>query len=246
MLVSTPAIILRTFPYADTSRVVRLATQDLGVQSVIAKGAMRPRSPFGGRLQMLSEGVAHFYHRPHRDLHTLRGFDVIDQHASLASDVRRFASAAALAEIVLRAAQEEPQPLVYQTLAEGVCAIATCDMERVPYVALARLWHVIAVLGFEPTTNACVRCGNPLGKTASFSVADGGLLCPACGRGSGPGGLGVEDQTALRHFLAGSADVPALPALHLAAHRRLLTRFARGHVAEDRELPALDFWERTA
>jgi DNA repair protein RecO (recombination protein O) len=245
MLVSTPAIILRTFPYADTSRVVRLATRDIGVQSVIAKGAMRPRSPFGGRLQILSEGVAHFYHRPHRDLHTLRGFDVGDQHASLAGDVRRFAAAAALAELVLRTAQEEPQPQVYQALADGVHAIA-CEADAVSYVALASLWHAIAVLGFAPTADSCVRCGKALGESASFSVTDGGLLCTSCGRGSGPGGLGADDQMALRHFLAGSADVPTLPGLHLAAHRRLLARVARKHVAEDRELPALEFWERMA
>jgi DNA repair protein RecO (recombination protein O) len=246
MLISTPAIILRVFPYGETSRVVRLATRDVGVQSVIAKGATRPRSPFGGRLQILSEGVAQFYHRAHRDLHTLRGFDVTDQHATLAADLRRFAGAAALAELVLRCAQEEPQPRVYETLADGMRALATSASDAVPYVALARLWHAIAVLGFAPTVTACVRCEKALGERASFAVADGGLLCPDCGRGTGAGGLGPDDQAALRAFLTGSAEVPTLPNLHLVAHRRLLVRFVLRHAAEERELPALDFWERMA
>src|SRR3990172_12397908 len=112
MLITTPAVVLRAFPYGDTSRILRLATRDHGVQSVIAKGAMRPRSRFVGRLQVLSEGVARFYYRSTRDLHTLAGFDVTDQHVALAGDLRRFAAAAALAGLVLRSAHEGPQPRV--------------------------------------------------------------------------------------------------------------------------------------
>ncbi|MBK8004156.1 MAG: recombination protein O N-terminal domain-containing protein [Gemmatimonadetes bacterium] len=43
-LVTTPAIVLATWRYGETSKIVRLATQDLGVQGVIAKGALRPRA----------------------------------------------------------------------------------------------------------------------------------------------------------------------------------------------------------
>ena len=41
-LVTTPAVVLQTYRYSETSKVVRLATRDLGVQSAIAKGALRP------------------------------------------------------------------------------------------------------------------------------------------------------------------------------------------------------------
>lgn len=245
MLVSTPAIILQAFPYGDTSRIVRLATPDHGVRSAIAKGALRPRSRFGGRLQVLAEGVAHVYVRPHRDLHPLSGFDVTDQHQGLASDVRRFAAATALAELVLRSAQEEPQPAVFASLASGLDALAGVDGDRVTYVALAVLWRLVGVLGFAPTVDGCVRCGRALGERAAFALVEGGLLCPACGRDV-RGGLGPDDQAALRAFAAGSADAGSLPGLHLAAHRRLLARFVRNHVAEERDLPALAFWETLA
>ena len=55
-LVSTPAIVLRTYRYSETSKIVRLATRDYGVQSAIAKGVLRPRSAFGAALETLSEG----------------------------------------------------------------------------------------------------------------------------------------------------------------------------------------------
>ena len=42
--ITTPAIVLTTIRYGETSKIARLATRDLGVQSAIAKGASRPRS----------------------------------------------------------------------------------------------------------------------------------------------------------------------------------------------------------
>ena len=53
-LVSTPAIVLSALRYSESSKIVRLATRELGVQSAIAKGALRPRSRFGAALQLLS------------------------------------------------------------------------------------------------------------------------------------------------------------------------------------------------
>lgn len=243
MLITTPSVILQAFPYGDTSRIVRLATRDHGVQSVIAKGAMRPRSRFGGRLQLLSEGVAQFHHRSTRDLQTLAAFDVTDQHVALAGDLRRFTAAAAMAELVLRTAHEEPQPLVFAALIESLRALGAAEPERVALVALAGLWHLVIVLGFAPVVDQCVRCERPLGDRAWFALAEGGLLCPACRRGTGTGALGADDQAALRAFLDGSAAGVALPGPHVAAHCRLFARFVRRHVTDDAALPALAFWE---
>lgn len=245
MLVSTPAIILHAFPYGDTSKIARLATRDHGVQSVIAKGAMRPRTQYGAGLQLLSAGVARFYLRPHRELHTLAGFDVGDQHTALAGEISRYAAAAALAELVLRFAEAEPQPDVFDTLAQGLDALCREPPDRVPNAALAALWLEIAVLGFAPVVHACVRCSGALGECAAFSLPEGGLLCSRCG-GRTAGTLDRDDQAALAAFVSGAAPAPALPARHLAAHRRLLARFVRRHVADERELPALAFWETLA
>src|SRR5438552_15585786 len=76
-LVTTPAVVLRTYPYSETSKIVRLATRDLGVQSAIAKGVLRPRSRFAAGLELLSEGMAQLYHRETRELQTLAAFDLL-------------------------------------------------------------------------------------------------------------------------------------------------------------------------
>src|SRR2546422_6968653 len=103
-LVTTPAVVLQTYRYSETSKVVRLATRELGVQSAIAKGALRPKSRFGAGLELLSEGSAQLYFREARELHTLGAFDLANLRRDLAADVGRFAGATVLAEVMLKMA----------------------------------------------------------------------------------------------------------------------------------------------
>src|ERR671935_1746759 len=109
-LVTTPAVVLQAYRYSETSKVVRLATRDHGVQSAIAKGALRPRSRFGAALQLLSEGQAQLLTKEHRELHILTAFDLLRLHVRLAHDLERYATAMALAEVMLRFAPPDPHP----------------------------------------------------------------------------------------------------------------------------------------
>ena len=83
-LVTTPAIVLSAMRYGETSKIVRLATREHGVQSAIAKGALRPKSSFGASLQPLSRGTAHYLSKEHRELHILTGFELAELHAQVA------------------------------------------------------------------------------------------------------------------------------------------------------------------
>jgi DNA repair protein RecO (recombination protein O) len=249
-LVSTPAVVLQTYRYSETSKIVRLATRDFGVQSAIAKGVLRPKSPFGAALETLSEGVAQLYHKETRDLQTLAAFDVIELRRGLAHDLGRFAGAAALAELMLRMAPAAPLAAAYDTLTRGLDALASATPpSQADAVAARWLWLLVGVLGFAPALDACVRDGTPVaanGGAVAFSPADGGVLCARC---AGPQPPTRLPQQAYRDLLAlndAGAELPTLDAPHAAAHRRLVARFVRHHLDESGELRALDFWERRA
>ena len=107
-LVATPAVVLSTLRYGETSKIVRLATREHGVQSAIAKGADRPRSRFGASLQPFSVGIAHIIVKESRELQLLTAFDVGHVRIALAADLDRFAAASVLAEVMLRFAPSEP------------------------------------------------------------------------------------------------------------------------------------------
>lgn len=245
-LVSTPAIVLHSIKYGETSKIVKLATRDYGIQSAIAKGAARPKSRFGAQLETLSEGTAHLYFKPSRELQTLAGFEVVQLRPGLAGEVRRYAAAEVLVELVLRSAPVEPQAPLFDFLSRQLDRLAEAAPSELDHTALRAVWGLVAILGFAPQLDYCARDGKPLGtEIARFSISDGGLVCPACARGRKTALLRREDREALRRLVAGGEDHPLeLSPRYAAAHRRLLARFVRHHLAEGREFKALDFWER--
>jgi DNA repair protein RecO (recombination protein O) len=248
-LVTTPAVVLQTYRYSETSKVVRLATRDLGVQSAIAKGALRPKSRFGAGLELLSEGVAQLYFRETRELHTLGAFDVVTLRRELAADVGRFAGAAALAEVMLKMAPPAPLPAAYGTLIVALDALAAAPLDSADATAVRAVWSLVAVLGFEPSLSTCVRDGaaiEPGGDAVQFSVAEGGAFCSRCSPAQPSARLPPHAYRDLLALNDPQAELPVLDAAHAAAHRRLVARFVRYHLGEAGPLSALDFWERRA
>ncbi len=235
---------LHAFPYGETSKIVRLLTREHGSQSAIAKGAQRPKSPFGARLQVLSEGTAHVYFKPSRDLHTLADFDVIRQHEDLARDLKRFAAAAALAELLIRLCPAEPHPEIYDLAVTALDQLEGVPGDALDVVSLSVMWAAVEALGFAPQRDACARDGRALPSGATvFSVADGGFLCARCAHGTRGTRLSAADRGELERLMAGQvSEIAPLRPKHAAAHRRLLVRFVERHLAEDRELKALNLW----
>ena len=179
--VSTPAIVLSTLRYSETSKIVRLATREHGVQSVIAKGALRPKSRFGAALQLLSEGQAQFLLKENRELHLLTGFDLRRLHVGLATELERYAVACALGEVMLRFAPPDPHPdELRPAAARAWKSWSIAPSPTVEALGYRLLWQMVSVLGFEPSLDACVIDGTPLPESGPlpFSTREGGALCP--------------------------------------------------------------------
>lgn len=239
-LVTTEATILQAFPYSETSKILRLLTPGHGVQSVIAKGARRPKSRYGGILEPFTDGVASFHHREHRDLHTLSGFELGRPRQPLGRDLVRFGAASLLAEIVLRTGSQQPAPEVFEHLRASLTALEGAPEGGVEPVALARAWSLIATLGFGPALDRCVGCGGPLDPAGElfFDYTAGGVHCGACGAPAGAGRvLPARARTELLGFLAGDAEAVE----RTAAHWQLLARFLAYHLVDASSLRSLDF-----
>ena len=242
--VSTPAIILATLRYGETSKIARLATRDLGVQSAIAKGALRPKSRFGSALHLLSEGSATLLPARSGDLHTLTQFDTRVVRIGLAERMDRYAAASLLSELMLRFAPASRHPESYDLFRDALAVLEAAPAAAIEPLGLRALWRLVAVLGFAHELACCARDGTPLDPAAPvcFSPQDGGVLCPRCARETVGAQLRPSDREDLAAFLDSAAPVPPLDERHLAAHRRLLERYVRFHLAEGAALPALAFW----
>ncbi|HEU4562093.1 MAG TPA: DNA repair protein RecO [Longimicrobium sp.] len=239
-LVTTRSLVLQSFPYSETSKILRLYSWELGLVSVIAKGALRPKSRYGGVLEPFTEGTATFYHRHGRDLHTLSGFDLVRSRQALGRSLAGFAGASLLAELVLSAGTEEAHPEVFQSLSDAWDEIAAApDEDAALRVSLAGAWRLVSLLGFEPQTDRCVACERPLvaAEPVRFDTMGGGVACTRCrtaGRVIDP-----ASRAELRGMVRGAIpERLANPGLH----RALLRAFLQTHVAHDRAFRSLELF----
>jgi DNA repair protein RecO (recombination protein O) len=244
-LVATDAIVLHAFSYLESSRILRLATREAGVVSVLATGARRSSRRFGTAVDLFAEGEVRFHTKAGRELHTLAGFDVVRTRGALAGDVGRFTAASALSELTLRFAREESHPELYAVLAESLDRLADAPGVRAREAGLAGAWRLIGELGFAPAIESCASCHGTvsLDRAAAFSHPVGGTLCDACARLAGMRRLlPVEARRALAAWLAGDPGDP-LDDPSARAHQRLLREFLREHLTDGRPLRAFEAWE---
>jgi DNA repair protein RecO (recombination protein O) len=245
-LLVTDAIVLHAFPYLESSRILRLATREAGLQSVIAKGARRASSRFGSALDLFAQGSAHVHVRPARDLQTLSAFEVVRARPQLAESIERFAAASAIAEVVLRFTRDDSSPAFFDTLAATLDELTRAEAEDTREVALRALWRIIAELGFAPSVDDCASCHAfvPPERTARFSHPAGGVLCDQCSRSlRTQRSLPPEARASLRSWLNGDRVV-ALDSASGRAHQRLFREFLQEHVGDNRPLLAYESWER--
>ncbi len=245
-LIVTDAVVLHAFDYLESSRIIRLATRDAGIQSVVARGARASSRRFGLGLDLFAGGVAHIQLRPGRDLQQLDAFDLASARDALGRDLERFAAASAVAELALRFADGDEPGDLFATLSGALDAIAAAPPLRAREPGLAGAWRRVASLGFAPVLTRCCSCEAPIGdeEVATFAHVAGGCACRSCAAHLPRGRpLPPDARAALRAWIAG--DEPAIDDRAMQrAHLRLLREFLEHHLNDGRPLRAFEQWER--
>ncbi len=180
-LVTTHATILKTYEYSETSKILRLLTRDQGLCSVIAKGARRPKSRFGGLLEPFTDGVATYYAKEGRELHTLSGFELLGERQALGNDLVRYAGAGILTEIALRFAPAAPDPELHWQLRRGLDRLVG-EVGDIEVAIFEETWKLVTTLGFGPAIERCVECETSpaTDESAHFNLIDGVIVCRRC------------------------------------------------------------------
>ena len=238
--ITTQAVLLRTHPYSESSRILRLYTRDLGLLGVMAKGVRRGASRGRGAPVTFGEGVAVIAVRESRELQSLMEFTPARARLGLAGDFRRLAGASIAAELVLRHAGQERLPELYDALSTGLDRLEGSAPGRVAGEVLALCWRMVAILGFGPELSSCTACGRVIDKEemGRFDLAEGGLIGPECRAPAGSRRIGPVARGQLRSLLQG--DNPS-GLLKPRAHLSLLDDFTTFHMLDGRRLDSFRF-----
>ena len=238
--VTTPAVLLRSYNYSETSRILRFYTLDLGLVGVMAKGIRKGGGQGRSGLETFSRGDLTLYVRPTRDLQTFKEFDLRESGGGLGRDVVRFAAASVLAELVLVHAESQPSPEVFGRLTAGLKRVDEIRRDDVVAALLNEGWMLVSAFGYQPQLDPCVHCGNPLTEAdlGRFDFGAGGVRCPGCALDIAGPLIGPGAREQLDALLQGPTDMPITKP---KAHLQLLHDFTLYHISGSKALQSFRF-----
>jgi DNA repair protein RecO (recombination protein O) len=183
--VKTEAVVLRSIRYGEADRILHLYSKTRGRVGAIAKGARRPRSRFGGRLEPFFR-LDMILHEGRSDLLTVTNVATVDGYPRLRSSGPSLGAGARACDAVLRLLDSaEPNPPAYNLLCRYLAMLDDPALPRAAGLetALSFRLKLAMVAGFAPELASCARCGEADHLTG-FSGAAGGVVCASCEAGS--------------------------------------------------------------
>jgi DNA repair protein RecO (recombination protein O) len=183
--VKTEAVVLRSIRYGEADRILHLYSKSRGRIGAIAKGARKPRSRFGGRLEPFFR-LDLLLHEGRSDLMTVTSAATVDGYPRLRSSGAALTAGARGCDAVLRLLDAaEPNPPAYNLLCRYLSLLDDTAEPRAASLetALSFRLKLALVAGFAPELASCACCGEAE-HLVGFSGASGGVVCGSCEAGS--------------------------------------------------------------
>jgi len=179
----TPAIVLRSWPYGESDKIVTFLTEKHGKVTGIAKGAKRSIRRFLNSLEPFSLVNLHFQDRGHSGLAFILASDLQKSFLRLSGSLEKITFASYCVEITDGLIGErEESCLIFEHLKNGLTYL---DEKEASLVHLLHFeLELLRLAGYQPSLHDCRRCGKSHQRGESmrwyFSLRDGGILCQGC------------------------------------------------------------------
>jgi len=180
-VLTSEAVVLRTWPVHEADLVVSFFTRDYGRMKGVAKAALKSRKRFGGALEPMTVARAWFAERPRQELVRLDQLEIIRSPLSARVDHVRMTVLSFFAELIDEALPEhDPQETVFRLLVSVLEQTNAQESESVqPWMGLTyfSLW-MTRLMGLLPDISHCTACGEALrpGEVFFHNYSDG-LFC---------------------------------------------------------------------
>jgi len=191
MLTKDQAVCIRAVDYSETSQVVTFFTRAAGKIGVIAKGSKRPKSPFGGPIEVFSAGTIIFSATTDEKLAALTEFEPQNNFSGLARNISGMNICLFAVELLDKLTKDyDPHPLLFDSFLEflrNASEMQVTDNRRPAIMSLLILFQLTLLkeVGLQPVLNSCVNCKTryeqqTLRNELYFSSSANGLICRDC------------------------------------------------------------------
>ncbi|MEL6821366.1 MAG: DNA repair protein RecO [Calditrichota bacterium] len=200
------AVVLGAIRWRESSKIVHLYSRELGSIRVIAKGALRPKSPFRGVLETLNHIEAIISSKQTRSLQILTNATLTSSYLQIRDDLEKTAVSFSILEMLAALfSVHEPVEDFFDYSMHLLQQIETNATEN----NLPFLWHFLYrcadALGFSWNFAKCLNCPKAAIDGPIFlDAANSGFRCGSCRRFAARGqeALSLAEWQALLQFLA--------------------------------------------
>jgi len=141
---STEAILIRTTRLTETSLIVHWLSEEEGLIKTVAKGALRPKSGFAGKLDLFFSGEILFAKSRQGDLHVLREVSILNWRQGLRRSYTTTLMAGYFCQLVEAGLEpSHPEQEVFDLLRRGLDHL---DQESASLRALRHFERQFAVI----------------------------------------------------------------------------------------------------
>ncbi len=173
MIKRKDAIILKSFDYRNSSKIIHALTEDSERISLVAKGARRTNSRFGGNIEPLNLSQIVYYIKYDRDMGILKEATIKEPYLCIRDDLYKLNLAWGLLWIAKKI--PDPQDGLFGLERRSLTFLNRGFKEEVLVYFMLSLFNLS---GVPPKINKCVRCGSK--EIEFFDIQSGGVLCKKC------------------------------------------------------------------
>ena len=221
------AIVLRRYPFRETSITLSCLTDGFGKVKGLVKGLRAQPNRHRSAMEPCTVNRIVFYDTRTSSLHLVSQCELLDPLEGIQRDLDTARLAALCVELVDTVVPlDEPQPATYRLLKQTLERLALGGAEP----QALRAYFIVRLLrlaGFQPQLDECTGCGQPIHTSGYWSARQGGLVCPSCLHEDPNAEPARPELLEALETLSKSDQPPALDAGLLPGLRQRLDAFLR-------------------
>jgi DNA repair protein RecO (recombination protein O) len=168
-------IIISESNYSETSKLLKIITEEYGIISVLAKGAKSLKSKLRSVTTKLTYAEFQINYKENK-ISNLICADVINPFVNIKSDLLNISYASFILELTEQVMKQSNEKDIFNLLTSTLLKINE-GFDPVIVTNILELKY-LSYLGIKPVLDSCAVCGNT--NVLTVSTNKGGFVCPNC------------------------------------------------------------------
>ena len=153
MLLSSKGLVLKVFPYSNTSVICNIFTDDYGKLTFIVKGIRKPKKPLLSILQPFNLIELQYYYKKDRGIQLIKEADIVISFERLRNNFSTIIIGSTILNIINKVFEKEySNEIIFRLIYKILNKLSHIDAHNKIYFIFF-IFHLNKQLGFMPTVN---------------------------------------------------------------------------------------------